>query len=106
MALQSQQIGTSSPDNADATGNYTITVNNGNYLCGSAVQQFVLDSSLNMTAGKYVLLRLLKSAGSIQNYVGATVTLTGSWTLSVYSISREDVNYSGVNYDCICVTLV
>jgi hypothetical protein len=103
MGFQYQQAGSSSPSNV-TSGNFTITVNSGNFACGSAAQSTVLDDSLGMTAGKYVLVRVLKSAGSITGYVGATVTPpTG---LSVYSTSREDVTYSDGTYDCICVTLV
>ena len=95
--------GNRAPDNV-ASGDFTITVNSGNYACGNTVQSIVLDDSLGMTAGKYVLVRVLKGAGSITGYVGVTVTPpTG---LTVYGISREDVAYSGVAYDCICVTLV
>jgi hypothetical protein len=68
------------------------------------VQPIVLDDSLGMTAGRWVVIRVLASAGSITGWAGASVTPpTG---LSVYSVSRENVNYSGVTYDCIVVTLV
>ena len=80
-----------------------ITVNNGNYVAGPAVQQFDL-SSATLTAGRWVIVRVLKSAGSITSWAGATVTPPSG--LTVYSISREDVNYSGIAYDSIVVTLV
>ena len=93
--------GNSAPNNV-ATGDFTITVT-GTYSCGSpgVVQPFVLDDSLGMTAGRYVLLR---ASVAITGYVGATVTPpTG---LSVYSVSQEAVNYSGTTYQCIVVTLI
>ena len=103
MSLVYEQVGAQTPDNL-VSGDFTWTVNNGNYPCGGTVQPIVLDNSLSMTKGRYVLIRVLKSAGSITGYAGATVTPPSG--LSVYSVSREDVNYSGVAYDCIVVTLV
>jgi hypothetical protein len=103
MSLNAQQFGAQQYDNVDATGNWTWTVKNGDYACGNAVQPFDL-SSAGMTAGRWVILRVLKSTGSITGYVGATVTPPSG--LTVYSISREDVSYSGIAYDCIVVTLV
>ena len=89
--------GNSQPDNV-TSGDWTITVT-GTYTCGSAVQPFDLTSA-GMTAGRYVLVR----ASSITGYVGATVTPPSG--LSVYGISRENVNYAGTTYDCVVVTLV
>ena len=89
--------GNSQPDNV-TSGDWTITVT-GTYACGSTVQPFDL-SSATMTAGRYVLVR----ASSITGYVGATVTPPSG--LSVYGISRENVNYAGTTYDCVVVTLV
>ena len=98
MGYSYQQPTASSPKNV-TTGDFTITVT-GTYACGNAVQQFVLDASLGITAGRWVLLR----ANAITNYVGATVTPpTG---LAVYSVSQEAVNFSGTTYQCIVVTLV
>jgi hypothetical protein len=104
MAILSGTVsGNSQPDNV-SSGDFTWTVNTGDYLCGNTVQPIVLDDSLGMTPGRYVVIRVLKSAGSITGYAGATVTPpTG---LAVYAVSRENVNYSGVTYDCIVVTLV
>ena len=106
MLASSNGAGNSQPNNAilsdPSYGNYTITVP-GIHYCGNAIQPFFLDDTLGMTAGRYVLLR---SLGGIDQYAGATVTLSGTWTLSVYSISREKVSYSGTTYDCIVVTLV
>ena len=91
--------GNAQPANV-SSGDYTYTVL-GTHNCGEAVQLFVLDDSLGMTAGRYVLLRALVA---ITGYVGATVTPpTG---LSVYSVSQEAVNYGGTNYQCIVVTLI
>ena len=87
------------PTNTD----WQITVDSGNYACGSTVQPFDL-SSASLTAGRHAIVRVLKSAGSITGYVGATVPPPSGRT--VYSISREDVSYSGTAYDCIVVTLV
>jgi hypothetical protein len=87
------------PTNTD----WQITVNAGNYACNSTTQIFDLFAA-SMTAGRYAIVRVLKSAGSITNYVGATVTPPSGRT--VYSVSREDVSYSGTAYDCIVVTLV
>lgn len=104
MALLSGSFGRSNTPANLTSGDFTITVNNGDYPCGGTVQPIVLDDSLGMAAKKYVLIRVLKSAGSITGYVGATVTPpTG---LSVLSVRREDVVYDDGTYDCICVTLV
>jgi hypothetical protein len=88
-----------SPTNTD----WQITVSNGDYACGSTLQTFDLSAS-TVTAGRWAIVRVLKSAGSITGYVGATVATPSGRT--VYSISREDVSYSGTAYDCIVVTLV
>jgi len=85
------------PDNV-SSGDFTVTVT-GTYACGSAVQPFDL-SSATMSAGRYVLVR----AGSITDYVGATVTPPSGRT--VYSTSQEPVNFAGTTYQCIVVTLV
>jgi hypothetical protein len=85
------------PDNV-TSGDWTITID-GTYACGSAVQPFDL-SSATMSAGRYVLVR----AGSITDYVGATVVQPSGRT--VYSISQEPVNFAGTTYPCIVVTLV
>ena len=53
--------------------NWQITVSNGNYACGSTVQQFDL-SSAAVGVGRLAIVRVLKSAGSITGYAGATVT--------------------------------
>ena len=103
MSLNAQQFGAQQYDNVDATGNWTVTVSNGDYVAGPAVQQFNLSAS-TITAGRWVIVRVLKSAGSITPWAGATVTPPSG--LTVYSISREDVSYSGTAYDCIVVTLV
>lgn len=102
MALiyeQSGQAGQGTPDNV-ATGDFTVTVT-GTYACGSAVQQFVLDALLGITAGRWVLLR----ANAITGYVGATVDASATG-LTVYGISKEPVNFAGTTYQCIVVTLV
>jgi hypothetical protein len=96
--------GSSQTNQAPTNTDWQITVNAGNYPCGSTVQRFDL-SGATMTAGRWAIVRVLKSAGSITDYVGATVTQAPAG-LSVYSISREDVSYSGTTYDCIVVTLV
>ena len=86
------------PDNV-ASGDFTVTVT-GTYACGSAVQPFDL-SSATMSAGRYVLVR----AGSITDYVGATITPPSGRT--VYSVSNEPVNFpAGGTSPCIVVTLV
>ena len=86
------------PDNV-SSGDFTVTVT-GTYACGSAVQPFDL-SSATMSAGRYVLVR----AGSITDYVGATITPPSGRT--VYSISQEPVNFpAGGTSPCIVVTLV
>jgi len=95
--------GSSQTNQAPTNTDWQITVNAGNYPCGSTVQRFDL-SSAGMTAGRWAIIRVLKSAGSITGYVGATVIPPSGRT--VYSISREDVSYSGTAYDCIVVTLV
>lgn len=99
MAVLSGTIsGNRAPDNV-SSGDFTITVT-GTYACGNAVQPFVLDDALGITAGRWVLLR----ANSITGYVGATVTApTG---LQTSAISREAINYSGTTYQCIVVTLI
>ena len=86
------------PTNTD----WQITVNGGNYDCNSTTQIFDL-SAASMTAGRYAIVRVLRP-NSITNYVGATVTPPSG--LTVYSISSENVSYSGTAYDCIVVTLV
>jgi len=86
------------PDNV-SSGDFTVTVT-GTYACGSTVQPFNL-SSATMSAGRYVLVR----AGSITDYVGATITPPSGRT--VYSISQELVNFpAGGTSPCIVVTLV
>ena len=101
MAVLSGTVsGNSTPDNV-ATGDFTITVT-GTYACGSAVQPFVLDASLGITAGRWVLLR---ASTAITGYVGATVDASATG-LTVYSVSNEPVNFAGTTYQCIVVTLV
>jgi hypothetical protein len=103
MSFFYQDITASVPDNI-VSGDYTITVDNGNYPCGGTVQPIVLNDSLGMTAGRWVVIRVLKSAGSITGWAGASVTPpTG---LSVLGVARQDVNYAGTAYDCVVVTLV
>ena len=102
MSLNAQQFGAQQYDNV-SSGDWTVTVSNGNYVAGPAVQQFDLSAS-TITAGRWVLVRVLKSAGSITPWAGATVIPPSGRT--VYSISREDVSYSGAAYDCVVVTLV
>jgi hypothetical protein len=86
------------PDNV-SSGDWTVTVS-GTYACGSTVQPFDL-SSATMSAGRYVLVR----AGSITDYVGATVVQPSGRT--VYSVSQEPVNFPvGGTSPCIVVTLV
>ena len=98
MSINSQQFGAQQYDNVDATGNWTITVV-GTYACGNVVQPFNL-SSATMGAGRWVLVR----ANAVTGWVGATVAPpTG---LTAYSVSLEDVNYSGTTYKCVVVTLV
>jgi hypothetical protein len=96
--------GSSQTNQAPTNTDWQITVSNSDYACGSTVQMFDLSIS-TVTAGRWAIVRVLKSAGSITGYVGATVDTTGTG-LTVYSISREDVSYSGIAYDCIVVTLV
>jgi hypothetical protein len=91
--------GNSQPNNV-GTGDFTVTVT-GTYACGSTVQSFVLDASLGITAGRWVLLR----ANAITGYVGATVDASATG-LTVYSVSNEPVNFAGTTYQCIVVTLV
>jgi hypothetical protein len=91
------------PDNI-VSGDFTITVDNGNYPCGNTVQPIVLDDSLGMTAGRWVVIRVLRSAGQITEWAGANVT--PPTYLTVAGVSRENVNYGGVTYDCVVVTLV
>ncbi len=103
MAYQYQQVAPTTPKNVQS-GNFTWTVNNGNYPCGGTPQPIVLDDSLGLTEGRWVVIRVLASAGSITGWAGAVVTPpTG---LSVLSVSRENVDYGGVTYDCVVVTLV
>jgi hypothetical protein len=100
MAILSGTVsGNSTPDNV-ASGDYTYTVV-GTHVCGGAVQPFVLDASLGITAGRWVLLR----ANAITGYVGATVDASATG-LTVYSVAREPVNFAGTTYQCIVVTLV
>jgi hypothetical protein len=105
MAVLSSSVsGNSTPDNV-STGDFTITVT-GTHACGSAVQPFVLDDSLlsatpPLTAGRWVLLR----ANAITGYVGATVDASATG-LTVYSVSKEPVNFAGTTNQCIVVTLV
>ena len=87
------------PDNV-SSGDFTITVT-GTHACGSAVQPFVLDASVGITAGRWVLLR----ANAITGYVGATVDASATG-LTVYSVSNEPVNFAGTTNQCIVVTLV
>lgn len=103
MLVNPNRFGNTPPSNV-SSGDFTITVDSGNYPCGGTVQPIVLNDTLGMTAGRWVLVRVLASAGSITGYAGANVTPpTG---LAVAGVSRENVNYSGVTYDCIVVTLV
>jgi hypothetical protein len=100
MAVLSGTVsGNSTPDNV-ATGDFTITVTS-THACGSTVQPFVLDASLGIAAGRWVLLR----ANAITGYVGATVDASATG-LTVYSVSNEPVNFAGTTYQCIVVTLV
>jgi hypothetical protein len=101
MLSSSNGFGYRAPDNV-ASGDYTITAELG-HECGGAVQPFVLGDSLGMPAGRFVLLRAPVSAGGILNYAGATVTPPSNRTL--IGVSRENVNYSGVTYDCIVAAL-
>lgn len=89
----------SAPGNV-SSGDYTITVT-GTYACGNTVQPFAIDPSLGIGTGRFVLLR---SLGGISLWVGATVDLTGTGR-TLLGVSRETVNYSGTNYDCVVVTL-
>ena len=106
MAVLSGSVSGNAAPNNVTTGDFTVTVT-GTYSCGSpgVVQPFVLDDSLltatpPITAGRWVLLR----ANAITGYVGATVTPpTG---LTVYSVSKEPVNFAGTTYQCIVVTLI
>lgn len=100
MALLSGTIGGNSAPANVSSGDYTYTVV-GTHACGGTVQPFVLSDTLGMTAGRYVLLR---ASVNITGYAGVSVTPpTG---LAVASSSLESVNYAGVNYRCIVVTLV
>ena len=99
MSLIYEQAGQGTPNNV-ASGDFTITVV-GTYACGGEIQPFVLDSTLGITAGRWVLLR----ATTISGYVGATVDVTGTG-LTVYSVSKEPVNFAGTTYQCIVVTLI
>ena len=106
MSVVSGSIqGNSTPDNV-TSGDFTITVT-GTYACGGAVQPFVLDASLTtatppLAKGRWVLLR---ASTAITGYVGATVDASATG-LTVYSVSREPVNFAGTTYQCIVVTLV
>lgn len=91
--------GNAAPANV-ASGDYTYTVI-GTHVCGGTPQPFVLDDSLGMTPGRYVLLR---ATVDITGYAG--VSLTPPTGLALASSSLEFVNYSGTNYKCIVVTLV
>lgn len=80
-----------------SSGDWTITVS-GTYDCGSTVQPFDL-SSATMGSGRWVLVK----ANSIQGWARATVIPPSGRTF--VGVSRENVNYSGTNYDCVVVTL-
>lgn len=96
----SYQDGTASAPGNIASGDYTYEAGN-NYVCGNAVQPLALDSSLTgLTSGRYVLVK----ASSITGYTnGATVSVPAGRTL--IGVSRENVNVSGTNKDCIVATL-
>ena len=102
MAVLSGTVsGNAAPDNV-STGDFTVPVT-GTYSCGSpgVVQPFVLDASLGITKGRWVLLR----ANAITGYVGSTVDASATG-LTVYSVSKEPVNFAGATYQCIVVTLI
>ena len=102
MAVLSGTVsGNSTPDNV-GSGDFTITVT-GTHACGSpgVVQRFVLDASLGITAGRWVILR----ANAITGYVGATVDASATGR-TVYGVSQEPVNFAGTTYQCIVVTLI
>lgn len=101
MGAAYQDLTARAPENI-GTPDWTITVDNGDYVAGPGVQQFAL-SNTSLGSGRWVLVRVLASAGSITSYAGATVTPPSGRT--VVGVNREYVNYSGVTYDCIVVTL-
>ena len=102
MGAAYQDLTARAPENI-STPDWTITVDNGNYVAGPGVQQFDL-SSYSVGSGRWVLVRVKASAGSITSYAGATIT-NAPPNRTVVGVSRENVNYSGVTYDCIVVTL-
>lgn len=102
MGAAYQDLTARAPENI-GTLDWTITVNSGDYVAGPGVQQFDL-SNTSLGSGRWVLVRVLASAGSITSYAGATVTNAPA-VRTVVGVSRENVNYSGVTYDCIVVTL-
>lgn len=98
MPILYESLTASAPDNV-SSGDYTITVS-GTYDCGSTVQPFVLDSSLGIGTGRFVLVK----ANSITGWVGATVDATGTGR-TVLGVSRENVSYPAGIFDCVVVTL-
>jgi hypothetical protein len=78
---------------------YTVTVPV-EFDCNNQVCQFILDPTLSIGPGRWVLVK----AGSITRYVGATVTASGTGR-TVTNVTKESVVYSGVAWQCIVVTL-
>jgi hypothetical protein len=73
------------------------------FACGGVPQPLVYDDSLvaqGLGAGRWVAVK----AGSITGYAGMDVTPPVGF--DVYSVSRENVNFSGTTFDCVVVTLV
>jgi hypothetical protein len=81
-----------------SSGDYTVTVTTLN--CGNAAVNLAVDDSIDLSSGRYVLVR---ASVGLNQYAGANVTLPIGRTL--LGVSREFVNYSGTQYDCIVATL-
>jgi hypothetical protein len=95
--LAQGSVGFDAPLNVPS-GEHTYRVE-GTYNAVSLVTTFNLTNS-SIGTGKYVLLK----ASAITNYVGmAVIPPTGK---AVLAKGRETVNYNGIDYDCLVVTLV
>ena len=103
MAVLSGSVSGNAAPNNVTSGDFIWTVV-GTHFCGNAVQPIAYDPSLvaqGLGPGRWVAIK----ATTISQYVGATVDTTGTG-LTVYSVSKEPVNFAGTTFQCIVVTLV
>ena len=98
MAVLSSTSPYGQPSNV-SSGDFTYTT--GPYNANNAVFPLVLNTSLAWTAGRFVVL---KSTG-ITNYVGCAVSWSGTSSLTILGVSRENVSYGGTTFDCLVVTI-